>query len=205
VIVPDTDSQLQPLVAASFAALAESLAAVAEERWNEPSMCEGWAVRHVIAHLTMAARYDEAAFLAELTANGFDFQSTSDRIAFRDGELPPEALLADLRGDTMASFPQPGGGFVGSLSHVVIHGLDATQPLGLARSCSDEAARLVLDSLVAAAPNVFGVDTSGLAFRATDLDWSYGAGQPVDRPAAEILLALSGRGIGLDNAQEGAR
>ncbi|HET9648005.1 MAG TPA: maleylpyruvate isomerase family mycothiol-dependent enzyme [Microlunatus sp.] len=192
---PDFDSRLQPLVAVSLAALADALAPVPDQRWNEPSMCEGWAVRHVIAHLTMAARHDEAAFTAELTANGFDFQTTSDRIALRDGELPPEALLADLRGETMASFPQPGGGFAGSLSHVVIHGLDATQPLGLERSCSDEAARTVLDSLVATTPNVFGVDTSGLAIRATDLDWSYGTGQLVDRSAAELLLALSGRAI----------
>jgi hypothetical protein len=37
----------------------------------------------------------------------------------------------------------------GSLSHVVIHGLDVTVPLGLGRVGTDAAARTVLDQLVA--------------------------------------------------------
>jgi len=53
------DAQLQPAVAAEFASLADLLAAATDAQWDTPSMCEGWRVREVVAHLTMAARYSE--------------------------------------------------------------------------------------------------------------------------------------------------
>lgn len=183
-----------PLLGASFASLADALAGVAEGRWAEPSLCTGWSVATVVAHLTMAARYDEAAFAAELATDAYDFATTSDRLALRDGRLPLADLLRDLRSATMARFATPGGGLVGSLSHVVIHGLDATWPLGLGRTCSDAAVVVVLDMLTSSSPSVFGVEHEGLALRASDVAWSYGGqGDTVERPAAELVLALSGR------------
>jgi uncharacterized protein (TIGR03083 family) len=191
------ESQLRSLLAESCAALADALAAIPAARWGEASMCEGWSVAHVIAHLTMAARYDEASFGAELAADGFDFQAMSDRVALRDAELPVEIMLANLRSDVMANFAMPGGGLAGSLSHVVIHGLDATWPLGLGRSCPDDAVGTVLTDLVSSSPNVFGVDVDGLVLRATDAEWSHGRGPAVERTAGELLLALSGRRMSL--------
>ena len=58
------ETQLQPAVAAEFLALADALAALSEEQWDTPSLCEGWRVREVIAHMTMAARYSDDAFMA---------------------------------------------------------------------------------------------------------------------------------------------
>jgi uncharacterized protein (TIGR03083 family) len=195
--VTSSEADLLDLLAASFVGLADALAGVEQSRWSERSMCEGWTVAHVIAHLTMASRYDESAFTAELTADGFDFQTMSDRIAERDGALPPAALIENLRSDTMARFATPGGGLEGSLSHVVIHGLDATWPLGIGRTAPDDAAVLVLDGLVTASPNVFGVEIEGLELHADDVDWSHGRGRPVAKPAGELILALAGRDVTL--------
>ena len=89
-------SDLQALLAAELTGLASTLAPIDEASWAQPSLCEGWTVRHVVAHLTMAARYDAERFGAELAADGFDFQVMSDRIAERDAALPPAALLDDL-------------------------------------------------------------------------------------------------------------
>ncbi|GAA4931576.1 uncharacterized protein (TIGR03083 family) [Actinomycetospora succinea] len=187
-------STLEALVAHEFAALAEALAPLGPEGWAADSLCAGWSVAHVVAHLTMAARYPADRFAAELAADGYDFARTSDRLAETGASLPPADLLADLRSDTMASFAQPGGGMAGSLTHVVIHGLDVTVPLGLGRVCADEAARTVLHQLVGAGDRtVFGVDTAGRALRATDLDWAHGHGEPVAGSAADVILALSGR------------
>lgn len=189
-----TDAELQPLVAEAFLALADALADLPEKCWDEPSLCAGWAVRNVIAHLTMAARYDADAFRAELAADGFDFQTMSDRIAVRDAVAAPTSLLADLRRDTMATFPQPGGGFAGSLMHVVIHGLDVTVPLGIGRVFSDAATTIVLDGLASSGPQtMFGVDTAGLALHATDLDWCSGSGRTMNASAADLLVHLAGR------------
>ncbi|HWN26046.1 MAG TPA: maleylpyruvate isomerase family mycothiol-dependent enzyme [Actinomycetospora sp.] len=192
-------STLEALVAGEFAALADALAPLEPDRWAADSLCAGWTVAHVVAHLTMAARYPADRFAAELAADGYDFTRTSDRLADADAALPPTLLLGDLRSDTMATFAQPGGGMAGSLSHVVIHGLDVTVPLGLGRVGADAAARTVLDQLVATADGrtVFGVDTVGLALRATDVDWAHGRGEPVSADAAELVLALGGRDGGL--------
>jgi uncharacterized protein (TIGR03083 family) len=185
---------LETLVAGEFAALADALAPLGPDRWAADSLCAGWSVAHVVAHVTMAARYPADRFTAELAADGYDFGRTSDRLADAGAGLPPEVLLADLRSETMATFAQPGGGMAGSLAHVVIHGLDVTVPLGLGRVGADAAAAAVLDQLVAGeGDNVFGIPTAGLALRATDLDWSRGQGEPVAAPAADLVLALSGR------------
>jgi uncharacterized protein (TIGR03083 family) len=188
------DAHLQPLVAAELVALADALDPLPAAAWDAPSRCERWRVREVVAHLTMAARYDADAFRAELETDGFDFGILSDRIAARDGALGPAALVADLRSDAMASWAPPGGGFAGALTHVVVHGLDITDPLGLGRVASDDATRLVLDGLTSGGGHAhFGTDVAGLELRASDLDWSWGAGTPVEAPAGALVLALCAR------------
>jgi uncharacterized protein (TIGR03083 family) len=191
-----TDGHLQPLVAAQLLALADRLAPLPAASWDEPSLCEGWRAREVVAHMTMAARYGPAEFHAELEAAGFDFDTLSNRVAARDGALPPARLLADLRSDTMLHWAPPGGGYAGALHHAVVHGLDVTVPLGLERAASDEALRAVLDGSTAAGAHThFGVDIGGLALRAVDLDWSHGEGRPVAAPAHELVALLSGRTV----------
>jgi len=187
-------SDPRKLLGPELAALASALAPLDEEGWSSASLCDGWTVGNVVAHLTMAARYDEQRFGAELAEDGFDFQATSDRIAHRDGDLPREQLLADLRSESLATFEQPGGGWAGSVSHAVIHGVDVTLPLGLGRVAGDDATRLVLDALVAPGDRtLFGVELGGRGFEATDLAWSHGAGNPLRAPAGELVALLSGR------------
>ncbi len=53
-----TDSDLRPLVAAAYLELADLLDEAPESAWDTPSLCEGWRVREVVAHMTMPARYD---------------------------------------------------------------------------------------------------------------------------------------------------
>jgi uncharacterized protein (TIGR03083 family) len=190
-------TDLKPLVANEFAALAAALESLPLADWARPSLCEGWSIGHVVAHLTMAARYPADRFQAELAADDFDFQRMSNRLAARDGLLPPADLLDDLRSETMATFEQPGGGYAGSLSHVVIHGVDITLPLGLGRVCSDEAAVLVLDGLVSTGDRtLFGVPIDS-DLRATDLFWQHGEGPGPAATAGELIAVLSGRHVGV--------
>src|SRR3989442_613253 len=79
----DTD-ELHPLVAAEYRALADLLDGLVLERWDTPSLCEGWRVREVVAHLTMPARYSEGAFMAKLRDCEFDFTRLSNGLASRD-------------------------------------------------------------------------------------------------------------------------
>jgi len=191
-----TDTHMQPLVAATYVALAEVLDAMPAERWDIASLCEGWRVREVVAHLTMPARYSEDEFMAELREDAFDFTRLSNRIASRDAKLPTSELIGNLRDDAFHRWTPPGGGYHGALNHVVIHSLDITAPLGESRRASDTAIRTVLDDLTDGGAHAhFGTDVQGRSLHATDIDWSYGSGPQLSGTAADLALHICGRTV----------
>ena len=194
------ENDLQPLVASEYRSLYDALSALAEPEWNRESLCKGWSIRHVIAHLTMPARYTPEQYGAELAAAGYDFTTVSNRVAARDASLPREQLLADLAGDTLAQWSTPDGGMIGSLTHVVIHALDATVPTGLGCVASEDAVRAALDNLASQGVHRhFGTSVDGRRLEADDIAWTYGNGETVTAPAHLLILALTGRAVpGLD-------
>ena len=188
------DIDLSRAVAAEFAALADLLGSATEAQWDTASLCEGWRVREVVAHMTMAARYSEPEFMAELGRCDFDFGRLSNKIASQDAGLPTAELVANLGSEAMRNWTPPGGGWHGALSHVVIHGLDVTVPLGVPRRSPDDAVRVILEDLTeGGGDNPFGIDLAGLSLQATDIDWSCGSGPPLRGPAEDLVLVLSGR------------
>ena len=190
------DADLQPAVAAEFLALAGLLDGISGAQWDTPSLCEGWRVREVIAHMTMAARYSEDEFMAELRRCDFDFGRLSNELASRDAGLPAGELVASLRADVMHHWTPPGGGYHGALNHVVIHGLDVTVPLGVPRRPPDETMRVVLDDLTEGGVHAhFGTGIDGRSLQATDLDWSYGSGPALRGAAADLALVMCGRTV----------
>jgi uncharacterized protein (TIGR03083 family) len=190
------DARLQPAVAAEFTRLAELLAAASDAQWDTPSLCAGWRVREVVAHMTMAARYSEAEFMAELARSDFDFTRLSNEVAGRDASLPADELVANLRSDVMQRWTPPGGGYHGALNHVVIHGLDVTVPLGVPRRSPDDTIRVVLDDLAGGGGHAhFGIVIDGRHLQASDLGWSHGSGQVLRGAAGDLALALCGRTV----------
>jgi uncharacterized protein (TIGR03083 family) len=190
------DAELQPAVAAEFQALAGLLDSATDAQWNTPSLCAGWRVREVIAHMTMAARYSDEEFMAELRRCEFDFGRLSNEIAARDAGLPASELVAGLRSEVMQHWTPPGGGWHGALNHVVIHGLDVTVPLGVPRRPPDATIRVVLDDLTGDGVHEhFGTSIRERRLQATDLEWSYGSGPALRGPAGDLALALCGRAI----------
>ena len=191
-----SDATLQPVVAAEFVALADLLDSATDAQWDTPSLCAGWRVREVIAHMTMAARYPEDKFMAELRRCDFDFGRLSNEIASRDAVLPSAELVANLRSDVMQHWTPPGGGYHGALNHVVVHGLDVTVPLGVPRRAPDSTIRVVLDDLTTGGIHErFGMGIDGRTLLATDIDWSYGSGPPLRGKAEDLALVLCGRTV----------
>ena len=107
---------LQSAVPAEFTWLADILHGLADVAWDTPSLCTGWRVREVVAHMTMAVRYAPPEFYAELEACKGDFTLLSNRVATRDAALPTTTLIANLRDDAMHAWIPPGGGLIGALS-----------------------------------------------------------------------------------------
>ena len=191
---PGTGPDLAPDIADEYRTLADLLESAGPEAWDAPSLCEGWRTREVVAHVTMPARYTGPEFTAELEAAGGDFTRLSNRVATRDGALPVGSLLADLRSDVLHDWQPPGGGAEGALTHCVIHALDITEAVPLARQVPGARMARVLGIVAAAgSPNLFGVDLEGVELRADDIEWSSGSGAVVTGPAQVLALVACGR------------
>jgi uncharacterized protein (TIGR03083 family) len=190
-----SDEDLQAMVTADYLALGDLLEALPTSRWDTPSLCEGWRIREVVAHLTMPARYGEAEFMAELKDCDFDFGRLSNRIAERDAALPTPTLVSNVFSEVLHGWQPPGGGAMGALNHVVIHSLDITVPLGVQRRSPDTTIRVILDSMASGGAEKFGVDISALTLTATDLAWSAGSGPQRSGSAEDLVLFMAGRKV----------
>jgi uncharacterized protein (TIGR03083 family) len=189
-----SDVTITDAIEAERLELADLLSTLPSSAWDEPSLCAGWRVREVVAHMTMPFRYSTAKFLIELMRDRGRFHRMSDRCAKRDAAAPPDELLAALRDNAAYPWKPPGGGFEGALVHDVIHGMDITVALHSDRRVPLDRVRLVLD--VIARPKVlrnFETDLFGVELRADDLDWTLGSGLPVTGAAQDLALALCGR------------
>lgn len=184
---------LQSWTAATYAGLADLLADGPAEAWDAATLCAGWQVRHVVAHVTMPARLTPERFGAEMAAAGGDFGRLSDTVAARDGALPTDDLLADLRSPTLHQWEPPGGGAAGALSHAVIHSLDVTVALDQPAVAPDGAVVAVLDQLTAANGAFFGLDLTGTRLEADDVDWAWGEGDVVRAGSGDLVALLGGR------------
>ncbi|MFY1691785.1 maleylpyruvate isomerase family mycothiol-dependent enzyme [Plantactinospora sp. WMMB782] len=172
----------------------ELLAALRPEQWDAATLCAGWRVREVVAHTTLPYRTSLGRTVLELLRARGSFDRMADRSARRDAaELPAERLLGSLRENVAHRWTPPGGGAHGALSHDVIHGLDITVGLGLDRRVPPERVGLVLSGMKPRNVAYFGVDLSGVALHATDLDWSHGSGAALRGLAQDLLLVLCGR------------
>jgi len=194
------------LISAHRRSLAAALSTLTAEQWQGASLCAGWTPAHVLAHLTMPFRISESDFMAGLQRCGGDFTKFSDEIAARDSELPPADLVGVLRDNADAPWAPPGGGLTGALSHDVIHGLDITWPLSLAYEIPARALTIVLDAIMspqetgaeADRATLFGFPLAGIRVRATDLDWSAGAGEELVGRSRDLLPLLAGRAVPIE-------
>jgi uncharacterized protein (TIGR03083 family) len=188
------DTAVMEVVSAHRRQLATMLGGLSADEWDQPSLCAGWQVRHVVAHMIMPFRFPVPKFLAEMARARGNFNRMADRVARRDGAAPPADLLAVLRQNEQTVWKPPGGGLAAALAHDVIHGQDITVALGIDYAVPDDAIATVLSTATAGRSRKhFGVDLDGVQLQASDMDWSLGSGLPLSAPAQELLLVLCGR------------
>ncbi|MCY0939471.1 maleylpyruvate isomerase family mycothiol-dependent enzyme [Streptomyces sp. H34-S4] len=181
-------------IAAERRELADVLSALPSASWETHTLCAGWRVREVVAHVTMPFRYSTARFIRELMTSRGNFNRMADRCARRDGQAPTDELVAALRNNEWYPWQPPGGGFEAALTHDVIHGLDITVPLNITRQIPEEHLRIVLETITGPKSlKHFGVGLDGIELRADDIDWSFGTGTPLTGRAQDLALVLCGR------------
>jgi uncharacterized protein (TIGR03083 family) len=189
-----TTDDLLPMITAERHAFGDVLEGLPEVDWEAPSLCSGWRVREVVAHMTMPFRFSAPRFVGEMVRSRGNFTRMADRVARRDARAPIATLLEGWRTNEGSRWKPPGGGLKGALTHDVVHGLDITVPLGIEHPVSEPALRVVLDN--ATSPlglKHFGLDLTGIRLEADDLDWAYGDGEPLHGAARHLLMVLMDR------------
>jgi uncharacterized protein (TIGR03083 family) len=186
---------IRDMIAAQRGELAQVLAGLPAASWDEPTLCDGWRVREVVAHITMPFRYSGRRFMLELAKSRGNFNAMADRCARRDAAALSAAELADaVRSNVDHPWQPPGGGQLGALTHDVIHTLDITEALGLGVRVPAERLGVVLPNLVTPRSlKFFGTDLAGMQLQATDSGWVFGSGRPVTGTAQDLAQLLCGR------------
>ena len=190
-----TKDQIFAMIAEQRRAVADVLDGLSPEQWATPSLCEGWSVRDVAAHLVMPHEVPLPAFLVRMAANGFSFDKVSNKFAKADHRSGGELAKA-LRTHADRRFVPPNFPPQAPLTDIVTHGLDMCRPLGIERDIPSLVLRTVLDFLMtpkAAKAFVAKGVADGRAFVATDVEWSSGSGTEVLAPAQDLVLILTGR------------
>lgn len=144
--------------------------------------------------MTMGFRYSLSTTVRELLRARGNLHRMTDRCARKDAAAHTTRELAAFLGDN-ADHPwkPPVGGIEAALGHDVIHGLDITVALGLDRRVPEDRVRILLRSVNARTLKFFGADLKGIELRATDLDWTFGSGEPLAGAAQDLLLLAYGR------------
>lgn len=191
---PQSTTDIRREIAGERRELADLLDSLSADQWDAPTLCTGWRVREVVAHLTTPYRYGVPRLLLDLARARGDVNRMADRCARRDAAvLSPGELTATLRDNAEHPWRPPGAGYAGALSHDVIHGMDVAVPLGVDRRVPLDRLRLILDATTSRQVAYFGVDLAGVQLRADDLDWTFGSGAPLTGNAQDLLLVLCGR------------
>ncbi|GAA5156209.1 maleylpyruvate isomerase family mycothiol-dependent enzyme [Pseudonocardia eucalypti] len=188
-----------PMVHAERAALIDDLARVAPERWEEPSLCPGWTVHDVVAHMVDVARTTRLGFVVGLAAAGFDFHRQNQRGVARERGASPAETLERLR-EVASRTSTPPAPLDTRLVEEVVHGEDIRRPLGLTRSYPLEAVARSLRLQARTSASFGGAKelVAGVRLTATDADLSIGEGPEVSGTALSLLLAVSGRPVAPD-------
>ncbi|MEV4217952.1 maleylpyruvate isomerase family mycothiol-dependent enzyme [Nonomuraea sp. NPDC049725] len=197
---------IRAAIAAERRELADMLDGLSPRQWDEPTLCAGWRVREVAAHMSLGFRYPLPRMALELVKAGGNLNRMTDRCARKDAAgLSTAQLAAALRDNAHHPWKPPVGGVAAALGHDVVHGLDITVALGLERAVPEERLRVLLGQVTPRTTRFFGADLAGVELRAIDLDWSFGSGTPLSGAAQDLLLLAYGRRLPPGHLQGQAR
>lgn len=183
-----------PLVHAERAALVADLSSISEDDWERPSLCPGWSVRDVAAHLVDNAGTTIPGMVAAMVRARFDFDRMNDQgVAKHRGRTPADTLVG-LRA-AVTSTRTPPIARASRLVEEVVHGEDIRRPLGIVRAYPPDAVVPAIHYQLRTADAVGGSRTraAGLRLVATDADLDVGEGRELRARAVDLLLGLCRR------------
>jgi uncharacterized protein (TIGR03083 family) len=188
--------QVWKVIDAQRGSLADLLDGLSDDQWRQPSLCAGWTVRDVAAHLTM-----QQLGLRDVIAVMGQWRGSMDRtIQYaarrRAAALSTERIVAGVRGTVGSRRHNLGVTHLETLIDILVHGQDIAIPLGRHHDMPPAAAAVAATRVLSMRwppppPSVRRV--AGFRLTATDTPWSAGEGPQVEGPVAALLLVCAGR------------
>lgn len=178
-------------------AIAELLAGLAEWDWEQPSLCSGWSVRDVAAHVTLIPLPPSPGSLlvdfAKARGNYARFNTVASQ---RRAARTPSQLVLDLRNTAESrTVPRPASP-ANVLWDILVHAQDVAIPLGIDFPTPPDAGAAAATRIWELRwPFSFGAKhrLGSFTLRATDANWTLGTGPEIAGPISAILLLLTGR------------
>ncbi|ONI91488.1 hypothetical protein ALI144C_00985 [Actinosynnema sp. ALI-1.44] len=188
--------EIWTVVHAERDALIHDLENIPAERWATPSLCPGWDVHDVLAHLVDDAKTTYFGFVRQFAAARFDFDRYNNNAVARERTGDPQRTLDAFRAvshrTTSAPVPK-----ATRLVETFVHGEDIRRPLGIDRDYPVEHVVAALRFQLRTGVSTGGGKerAQGLRLVATDAGIDSGDGPEVRGTALALLLAVSGRPI----------
>ncbi len=186
---------------------ADLLEGLTGRQWERPSLCDGWTVRHVAAHLTLQQQgvRDIVVFMARhpemLRARSLN-RTIVDSAAIQ-ARLPTGQLVDRIRAMIGSRRHNAFVTQLETLTDILVHSQDIAVPLGAELELPVPAAVLAATRRWETRDTWLGkvfrrLPLEGYTLRATDADWTRGAGPEVAGPIGALLLLVTGRTARLD-------
>lgn len=179
---------------------ADLLEQLSDEEWRHPSLCQGWTVRDVAAHLTLQQLgLGDAMVLAITHPHALGSVNRMIHLSAKSrADRPVDELIAQIRAMIGSRRHNIGLTCMATLTDILVHGKDIAIPLHrdleLPATAAAAAATEVWEQRGTAKARVFhDVPIGGFRITATDVPWSVGEGLEIQGPMTAILLLLTGR------------
>ncbi|MBL1079275.1 maleylpyruvate isomerase family mycothiol-dependent enzyme [Nocardia sp. 2] len=179
--------------------LVELLRTLTPEQWQTESLCAGWRISDVVAHLLYEAT-PPARYVGELIRARGSVDRHNEHYIARGRTMTTEELLAAYEATVDSGLAARWAPRIG-LADTMIHQQDIRRPLGATRRIPAPHLLTLLkhpDPTLHPRPRM-----RGLRFHATDVDWQHGTGPLVQGPGEAIFMAVAGRTIVLDELTGG--
>ncbi len=172
---------------------ADFLDGLLPEQWEQPSLCELWRVRDVVAHVISYEELSRWQLVRRFARGGFvPPRVNAIGVAEYSGRSPRQ--LTEL----MRSCIPPRGltsAFGGRIALVdgLIHQQDIRRPLGIGRAIPPERLERVLNIALRSPATRGARKARGVRLVAADVDWAYGEGPEVVGPGEALIMAMAAR------------
>ena len=186
-------------------ALIELLEQLEPQDWTTPSLCEGWTVLDVAAHLAYAPVMSPVRTVTELVRGWGSINRMIHDSAVRDAQRGRGKILTQLRKNAETGAKPVGMPQITALSDAVVHQLDIRRPLGESRAIPEAAFKPTADFFAGTGfPGSLVVGgnvrtrIAGLRVVVDGIDWSHGEGPEVRGSSEAVMLMLAGRPVGAE-------